>query len=66
VWDGYNERIQEELDRRHGPGVLSQVRREAAEQWRGLALMVALPTLTIGGAVWWVVKCLNERAGSRM
>ena len=60
LWEGYNTRIQEELDRRHGPGALSQVRQEAAEQWRReLALMTALPVVAVGIVFLWVIRRLS-------
>src|SRR5262245_13247714 len=46
LWDGYNQRIREELERRHGSEILSQVREEATAQWqRRLALVTTLPVL---------------------
>ncbi len=57
LWDGYNERIEEELERRHGAGVLAMVGQEAAAQWQvRRVLVVAIAVVGFVRIFRWFVK----------
>jgi hypothetical protein len=64
LWEGYNDRIKEELERRHGPGVVSRVRRDAVLQWRlEVMLLLVCPVCAVGMLLWRRARRLARPAG---